>query len=73
MRRITVAEAAAAMGKNPQTLRVMMQMDAAGDRPVRLVPFGTAVQLPGCKRWNYYISPVKFEEYVGALDATPTA
>lgn len=68
MRRITVAEAAAAMGKNPQTLRVMMQMDAAGDRPVRLVPFGTAVQMPGSKRWNYYISPVKFQEYVGALD-----
>lgn len=68
MRRITVAEAAAAMGKNPQTLRVMMQIDAAGDRPIRLVPFGTATQLPGSKRWNYYISPVKFQEYVGSLE-----
>ncbi len=65
MERITVAEAAAAMGKNPQTLRIMMQMDAAGTSSVRLVPFGTAAQLPGSKRWNYYISPVKFREYVG--------
>lgn len=63
--RISVAEAAAAMGKNPQTLRVMMQMDATGESPVRLVPFGTAVKLPGSNRWNYYISPVKFREYVG--------
>lgn len=68
MRRISVAEAAAAMGKNPQTLRVMMQIDSRGDSAVRLVPFGTATQLPGSKRWNYYISPVEFERYVGRLD-----
>lgn len=37
--RISVAEAAA-MGENPQTLRVMMRMDATGESPVRLVPFG---------------------------------
>lgn len=68
MRRITVADAAAAMGKNPQTLRVMMQMDAAGGGGVRLVPFGTAVQLPGSNRWNYCIYPEKFREYVGEIE-----
>ena len=68
MRRITVAEAAAALGKNPQTLRVLMQMDAAGESSVRLVPFGNAVQLPGSKRWTYTIYPAKFQEYIGALE-----
>ena len=65
--KITVSEAAAAMGKTPQTLRVQMQMDARGESAVRLVPFGTACQMPGSKRWNYYISPVKFREYAGEL------
>lgn len=66
--KITVSEAAAAMGKTPQTLRIQMQMDAKGESAVRLIPFGTACKMPGSNRWNYYISPVKFREYVGGLN-----
>lgn len=65
MKHISITEAAAAIGKSPQTLRVMMQYDAEGKSPVRLVPFGTACKLPGSRKWNYTIYEEKFKEYVG--------
>lgn len=50
--RITVPEAAAVMGVNPQFLRLGLQQGK--------FPFGVAVKR---KRWAYYINPVQFREY----------
>lgn len=56
LRKITVRAAAQCLGKSDQFIRVGLQRG--------LLPFGNAV--PGSGRsWNYYISPVKFREFVG--------
>lgn len=57
VRKISVRDAAKCMGKSDQFIRIGLQRG--------LLPFGNAVPGMG-DRWNYYISPVKFREYVGA-------
>lgn len=52
---ITIKEAAEIMGKCQQFVRVGLQRE--------LLPFGTAVK--NKTRWNYYISPKLFYDYVG--------
>jgi hypothetical protein len=53
--KITVKQASEIMGKCQQFVRVGLQRG--------LLPFGTAVKVKA--RWNYYISPKLFYEYVG--------
>ena len=53
--KITVQKAAAVMQKSQQFVRIGLQHGN--------LPFGTAVKAN--KRWNYYISPKLFYEYVG--------
>jgi len=53
--KITIKQASEIMGKCQQFIRVGLQRG--------LLPFGTAVKLHS--RWNYYISPKLFYEYVG--------
>jgi hypothetical protein len=55
MQQITVQQAAEIMKKGAQFVRVGLQRG--------LLPFGTAVKVK--QRWNYYISPKLFYEYVG--------
>lgn len=55
MSRITVADVARTLGKDPNVVRVYIR---AG-----LFPFAVAVQMPGRKHWDYTIFPAKFEEY----------
>ena len=57
VRKITVKEAARCMGKSDQFVRIGIQRG--------LLPIGNAVPGSG-NSWNYYISPPKFREYVGA-------
>jgi len=54
---IKVKEAAEIMGKCQQFVRVGLQRG--------LLPFGTAVKLSNSSKFNYYISPKLFYEYVG--------
>jgi len=53
--KISIKQAAEIMQKCQQFVRVGLQR--------RLLPFGTAVKVN--TRWNYYISPKLFYEYVG--------
>lgn len=53
--KITIKQAADMMGKCQQFVRVGLQRGN--------LPFGTAVKVR--QRWNYYISPKLFYEYVG--------
>lgn len=53
--KISIKQAAETMGKCQQFVRVGLQRG--------LLPFGTAVKVT--TRWNYYISPKLFQEYVG--------
>lgn len=55
---ITIKQAAEIMGKCQQFVRVGLQRG--------LLPFGTAVKVH--TRWNYYISPKLFWEYVGVME-----
>jgi len=55
--KITIAQAAQIMNKCQQFVRVGLQRGA--------LPFGTAVKAK--ERWNYYISPKLFYDYVGEL------
>ena len=57
VKKVTVAEAAARMGKSPQFIRICLQQG--------LLPIGTAVKT-GKKNWNYYISPKLLDEYIGS-------
>lgn len=57
MNNLTINEAAKIMGKSPHFIRLCLRDGA--------LPFGTAKQAPGNTRWNYYISPKLFYEYVG--------
>lgn len=52
---ISIEEAAQAMGKSKQFVRVGLQRN--------LFDFGTAVKLSS--KWTYYISPKRFYEYIG--------
>ncbi|WP_312199359.1 hypothetical protein [Anaerospora hongkongensis] len=53
--KVTIKQASETMGKCQQFVRVGLQRG--------LLPFGTAVKVE--TRWNYYISPKLFYEYVG--------
>lgn len=55
MDKITVAEVAKRLGKDPQVVREYIK---AG-----LYPFAAACKLPGSSQWDYTIFPAKFEEY----------
>lgn len=55
-RKIRIKDAARAMGKSEQFIRVGLQRG--------LLPFGAAVPGAGGK-WSYYISPGKFKDYIG--------
>lgn len=59
--KITTQQAAQIMGKCPQFVRIGLQRG--------LLPFGTAVKAK--QRWNYYISPKLFYEYVGEPSKRP--
>lgn len=54
---ITVDEAARKLGKAPQVVRVMLQKG--------MLPFGTAIKVPGSTIFTYVIFPQKFREYCG--------
>ena len=55
MSRVTVADVARILGKDPQVVRMYIR---AG-----LFPFAVAVQMPGRKHFDYTIFPAKFDEY----------
>lgn len=57
MEQISVRDAAERMGKSQQFVRIGLQRG--------LLPFGTAVKMSS--KWTYYISPKKFDEYVGGV------
>lgn len=56
VKKVTIKAAARCMGKSNQFVRVGLQRGN--------LPFGTAVPGTG-KKWNYYINPSKFRDYVG--------
>ena len=56
--KITIKQAAKIMNKGEQCIRIGLQRG--------LFPFGTAVK-QSAGRYNYYISPKLFKEYVGEL------
>ena len=55
MSKVTVADVAKTLGKDPQVVRMYIR---AG-----LYPFAVAVQMPGRKHFDYTIFPAKFAEY----------
>ena len=55
--RIGTRTAARCLGKSEQFVRIGLQRG--------FLPFGNAVPGEG-ERWNYYINPEKFKDYVGA-------
>lgn len=55
-RTLTVKETAKKMGKNPQYIRIGLQLQR--------LPFGSAVECPG-GRWSYHISEGAFNIYMG--------
>lgn len=55
MSRVTVADVASVLGKDPQVVRMYIR---AG-----LFPFAAAMQMPGRKHYVYTIFPAKFAEY----------
>lgn len=55
MSKVTVADVAARLQKDPNVVRAYIR---AG-----LYPFAAAVQMPGRKHYDYTIFPAKFEEY----------
>lgn len=54
---LTVQEAAAALGFDAQTIRVMIQQ--------KLVPWGQCFKMPGSQKYTYLISPKAFYEATG--------
>lgn len=58
--RVTVSEAAKALGVSSQFIRIGLQR--------KTLPIGTAVKMSSV--WTYYISEAKLKEYTGA--ATPS-
>lgn len=59
-KRITVNEAAKIMGKAPHFIRLCLRDGT--------LPFGIAKKAEGSSRWNYYISPKLFYDYVGEYE-----
>ena len=55
MSRVTVADVARILGKDPNVVRMYIR---AG-----LYPFAVAAQMPGRKHFDYTIFPAKFDEY----------
>ena len=55
MSRVTVADVARILGKDPQVVRMYIR---AG-----LYPFAVAMQTPGSTHYDYTIFPAKFAEY----------
>lgn len=53
--RLSVKTAAQVLGTSEQFIRIGLQRG--------ILPFGNAVKLSS--RWTYYISPSRFNEYVG--------
>jgi len=58
MSRLSVKDAAEIMEVSQQFIRVGLQRG--------LLPFGTAIKLSSV--WTYYISPQKFDEYIGYIE-----
>lgn len=56
---LTVKEAAAALGLDVQSVRVLLQTGA--------VSWGQAIRKPGSSRFTYLISPRRFYEETGVL------
>jgi len=54
---VTVTEVAEKLGKSPQSIRVALQRG--------LLPFGTALKMPGSGRYVYIIYPEKVKEFLG--------
>ena len=55
--KLSVAEVAAVMHTDPQTIRVMLQQG--------IVPWGKAWKRPGSRHYSYLISPQGFYEATG--------
>lgn len=55
MKSLKVSEAAQILNKSQQFIRMGLQHG--------ILPFGSAVKTSS--KWSYYISPIKFYEYVG--------
>jgi len=55
--RITVADVARILGKDPQVVREYIKRG--------MYPFAAAIKREGKKHWDYTIFPAKFEEYIG--------
>ena len=55
--KITVEQAAAIMGKSPQTVRLGLQLG--------IFDFGVAFKTPASTRYTYEIYPAKFNELYG--------
>nr|WP_303244022.1 hypothetical protein [uncultured Cellulosilyticum sp.] len=60
MKQITVNDAARIMGKAPHFIRLCLRDGT--------LPFGIARKAEDSSRWNYYISPKLFFEYVGECE-----
>lgn len=56
-KRITTAQAASLMGTGPLFVREGMRRGE--------LDLGTAMQMPGSTKWNFYISPTKLADYLG--------
>lgn len=54
---LTIKEVSRLMGKSEMFVRIGLQRN--------LLPFGTAQIMPNSKRYNYYISPKLFYDFVG--------
>ncbi len=57
-KKLTVKEAAAAMGVTPRYIQYGLQQER--------LPFGAAVMMD--KRWSYYINAERFRAYMEAQD-----
>lgn len=55
--RVTIKDVAKALKVDPQTVRVMLQLN--------ILPFGAAYRKPNNHTYSYIIYPEKFYEYVG--------
>ena len=56
-KKITVADVARILGKDPQVVREYIKLG--------LYPFAVAIKREGKKHYDYTIFPAKFEEYIG--------
>lgn len=52
-----VKDVARATGKSEQVIRLCLQQG--------LLPFGTAIKMPGSQQFTYIIYPEKFKDYIG--------